>query len=96
VRSNRTAMRELTEFLGSDTAMHTIKTADCERFLAKKISAASAWTARKYRLALGAIFERARTSRSIWEVDHARANGEADLSSPKSFPSEHTSLLWRP
>jgi len=61
VRSNRTALRELTEFVGADTAMHTIKRADCERFLAKKTSKASAWTARMYRLALGAIFERAKT-----------------------------------
>ena len=61
VEANKTALRMLTRILGANVAMHTITVADCERFLAKMTSDASAWTARKYRLALAAMFERAKT-----------------------------------
>jgi hypothetical protein len=61
VESNRTALDELARFVGSGCALHSVTPAECERFLAKKTVDASAWTARKYYLALGAAFERAKT-----------------------------------
>jgi site-specific recombinase XerD len=59
--SNRSALNELCRFVGAGTILSKITTADCERFLAKKTVDASLWTARKYYLALGAMFERAKT-----------------------------------
>ena len=61
VEANRTALNELSKYLGPMRALHSITPADCERFLAAKTAKASAWTARKYYLALGAAFERAKT-----------------------------------
>jgi site-specific recombinase XerD len=80
VQANRTALNELSRFLGSGGAMHSITPADCERFLAAKTSEASAWTARKYYLALGAAFERAKT----W--GHITVNPWRSVRKPK--PSE--------
>jgi site-specific recombinase XerD len=59
--ANRTALNELLRFTGPGCMLSKIAPADCERFLAKKTAEASAWTARKYYLALGAAFERAKT-----------------------------------
>jgi site-specific recombinase XerD len=61
VEANRTALNELSRFIGAGCILSNLTPADCERFLAKKTADASAWTARKYFLALGAAFERART-----------------------------------
>ena len=67
VDANRTALKEFGRIVGADRAMHTIILPDIERFLATKVSEASAWTARKYHLALGAAFERALTWGHITE-----------------------------
>ncbi len=61
VDANRTALNEFGRIVGADLATHTISQPDIERFLATKITEASAWTARKYHLALGAAYERALT-----------------------------------
>jgi site-specific recombinase XerD len=66
-RANRTALSELLRFTGPGCMLARISPADCERFLAKKTAEASAWTARKYYLALGAAFERAKTWGHITE-----------------------------
>lgn len=60
VRAHQTALNELKLFIGSSCVLNSITPADCERFLATKTSEASAWTARKYYLALAAVFERAK------------------------------------
>ncbi len=67
VEANSTALNELSRFSGPSASCQNITPADCERFLAKKTADASAWTARKYYLALGAAFERARTWGHITE-----------------------------
>ena len=67
VKSNRTALREFERFLVADPAIHTITPADCERFLAEKTAAASAWSARKYHIALRAMFERAKVWGNVLE-----------------------------
>jgi len=78
VESNRTALNELSRFLGTGRAMHSITPAECERFLATKTSEASAWTAQKYYLALGAAFERAKT------LGHITANPWRTVRKPKT------------
>lgn len=57
--SNRTALAEFGRFVGKERMLSKITTGDCERFLAKKSTDASLWTARKYYLALHAAFQRA-------------------------------------
>lgn len=47
VAANRTALNELSRFLGARKIVQMITPADCERFLAAKTAEASAWTARK-------------------------------------------------
>lgn len=63
--AHKTALREFMRIVGADMTLEQIAVMDCERFLAKKISEASPWTARKYQLALGAAFDRARVWRYI-------------------------------
>jgi integrase len=79
VEANRTALNEFMRFLGSTIVMQTITPSDCERFLAAKIIEASAWTARKYYLALGAAFERAKA----W--GHVTANPWRSVPKPKTL-----------
>lgn len=61
VAANQTALNEFKKHIGVDKVLSTITAADCERFVAKKMTDASAWTARKYHLALGSMFERAKS-----------------------------------
>jgi site-specific recombinase XerD len=61
VAANKTALNEFKKHLGSRRILRTINAADCERFVALKTAEASPWTARKYHLALGSMFERARS-----------------------------------
>ena len=60
VEASESALRLFTKSLTQETALHTITATDCERFLAAKSTEASAWSARKYYLALSASFERAK------------------------------------
>lgn len=65
--SNRTALAEFARFVGEERMLSKITTGDCERFLAKKSTDASLWTARKYYLALHAAFQRAVTWEHLME-----------------------------
>ena len=57
--SNATALAEFQRIVG-DLPLHKVIPRDIERFLSKKRTEASVWTARKYYLALAAAFETAK------------------------------------
>jgi site-specific recombinase XerD len=67
VKANMTALNEFKKYIGSGYVLSSITAADCERFVARKMTEASAWTARKYHLALGAMFEKAKSWGHILE-----------------------------
>jgi integrase len=69
-----------------------ITPADCERFLAKKTADASAWTARKYYLALAAAFERAKTWGHILENPWRKAKKPK---TPEAIPAYFTREQFR-
>jgi site-specific recombinase XerD len=72
--ANKTALNEFKKFLGPGRILQSITIADCERFCAKKTADSSAWTARKYYLALSAAFELALTWGHVTENPWRRAN----------------------
>jgi hypothetical protein len=57
VKANQTALNEFKKHLVDGRVLSTITAADCERFVATKMTDASAWTARKYHLALGSTWD---------------------------------------
>ena len=77
-RSDKSALNELTRFLGDAKLVSAVSVSDCERFLAQKTIEASVWTARKYYLALAAAFERAKT----W--GHCTTNPWREVKKPKT------------
>jgi site-specific recombinase XerD len=90
--SNRTALNELAKFIGGSSILSKITPADCERFLAKKTADASEWTARKYYLALGAAFERAKTWGHISENPWRRVKKPR---TPEALPGYFTREEFR-
>jgi integrase len=92
VEANLTAFRMFSAFMGADVALHSITPADCERFLAERTAEASAWTARKYRLALRAAFERAKSWGHVLENPWVKVKNPK---TPETLPAYFTREQFR-